>query len=101
MHTIHHGTMLIKTDFSALTKYLNPSKAKLESKGVKSVASRVTNLSEINEEVTTEKFIRSMVKSFTKDFPDAEVVHLEGIPHKALEQAREMMGWKVVLGWFF
>lgn len=39
-----HGTILYDTDLTALKNALNPSKLKLESKGIKSVKSRVTNL---------------------------------------------------------
>ncbi len=41
---MHHGTLLFDTDFSVMGKVLNPDKIKTESKGVKSVKSRVTNL---------------------------------------------------------
>jgi lipoate-protein ligase A len=39
--------MLIDVDFGALAGYLNPNKAKLASKGVASVVSRVMNLKTI------------------------------------------------------
>ena len=39
-----HGTILYDTDLSILTNVLNPSKLKLQSKGIESVKSRVTNL---------------------------------------------------------
>ena len=39
-----HGTILYDTDMTVLSKVLNPSKEKLQSKGVTSVRSRVTNL---------------------------------------------------------
>lgn len=42
--SLHHGTMLLSLELDALAKYLNPSKAKLQSKGVDSVISRVMNL---------------------------------------------------------
>ena len=42
----HHGTVLIASDMGRLSNYLTVSKTKLEAKGIKSVRSRVVNLSE-------------------------------------------------------
>ena len=48
----HHGTILVNADCERLSRYLTPPKAKLEAKGVKSVRSRVINLSEISPTLT-------------------------------------------------
>ena len=42
--SIVHGTMLYDTDMEHITHAITPSKSKLESKGVKSVASRITTV---------------------------------------------------------
>jgi lipoate---protein ligase len=41
---LHHGTILFDADLSMLGKILNPKPDKIESKGIKSVRSRVTNI---------------------------------------------------------
>lgn len=43
-HSIVHGTMLYDADFATMSQALTPSRAKLTSKGVKSVPSRITTL---------------------------------------------------------
>ena len=59
----HHGTILIKSDFGALEKYLTPSPLKLSAKGVRSVRSRVINLSSLSPELTPEKMAELIIKS--------------------------------------
>ena len=47
---LHHGTLLFDSELAELSKSLKVSKDKIESKGLKSVRSRVTNIKEhINE----------------------------------------------------
>lgn len=43
---LHHGTLLFDSNLEELVKTLNVSKDKIESKGIKSVKSRVTNIRE-------------------------------------------------------
>lgn len=47
-----HGTLMYDVDLEVLTKVLNPSATKLQSKGIASVRSRVANLSEYLPEIT-------------------------------------------------
>ncbi|MCD8223002.1 MAG: lipoate--protein ligase [Clostridiales bacterium] len=61
----HHGTLLIDVDIASMSRFLHPSKAKLESRGVASVRSRVTNLSSLCAEITTESMKTAMVDSFS------------------------------------
>ena len=62
----HHGTILVNADKEKLQKYLTPPKAKLQSKGVKSVKSRVVNLAEINPVLTVDAMKKHMVCAFEK-----------------------------------
>ncbi len=58
-----HGTLLISTDISRMVSLLTPNQGKLEQHSVKSVASRVVNLSEINREITVNSIKRAFITS--------------------------------------
>ena len=60
----HHGTLLVDVDMEKLGRYLNPSKAKLQAKGVDSVRSRVVNLRELNPEITVGSVRKAMTAAF-------------------------------------
>lgn len=60
----HHGTILICADKDKLSRYLTPSKAKLKAKGVKSVRSRIINLSEINPDISCDIMKKNLAKAF-------------------------------------
>ncbi len=62
----HHGTLLFDVDMSKLSRYLNPSKAKLQSKGVDSVRSRVVNLKEIKPDLTLEALKKALLEAFSR-----------------------------------
>ena len=61
----HHGTLMVDVDKEKLGRYLSPSKAKLQSKGVDSVRSRVVNLKELNPEITLTTLKEALVRSFS------------------------------------
>ena len=62
----HHGTLLINADMDKLSRYLSPSKAKLEAKGVQSVRSRVINLSQIVPGLTCDSMRLAMKEAFAR-----------------------------------
>ena len=62
----HHGTIMVSCDLEKMTKYLTPPKAKLTSKGVKSVKSRVINLSSLCYDLTVEKMKKNLENAFEK-----------------------------------
>lgn len=64
---LHHGTIMIKTDIEALRRYLTPNVSKLLKHGVKSVESRVVNLSELAD-ITVESLMPRIVEAFEKEY---------------------------------
>ena len=60
----HHGTLLVDVDGEKLSRYLTPSKAKLETKGVASVRSRVVNLIELCPKLTIDGLKQALVAAF-------------------------------------
>ena len=50
---LHHGTILFNADLTMLGKILNPKPDKIESKGIKSVRARVTNIMPYFQNVPT------------------------------------------------
>lgn len=60
----HHGTLLVDADMEKLSRYLSPGKAKLQSKGVDSVRSRVVNLKALNPAITVESLKAALAESF-------------------------------------
>jgi len=84
----HHGTLLINADLSRLGNYLNPNKKKLESKGIKSVLARVTNLVNINATITHEGLSEAIIEEFFKFYGcRCEIEHLD---HDKLKSVAEL-----------
>lgn len=68
---MHHGCILFNVDFSALGDALKVSKDKIESKGVKSVRSRVTNiLPHLKTPITVDEFQNKIMEHMKKNHPD-------------------------------
>ena len=86
--SFHHGTLLIDADLTKLGNYLNPSKKKLESKGIKSVRARVTNLKECNDKIGHESLSEAIIKEFKAHYQaDCEV---ELLDHKYLQTVEHL-----------
>ncbi len=61
---MHHGTLMLCADISNISASLNVNPLKIQSKGVASVKSRVTNISEhIDSELSPEDFIKTILKN--------------------------------------
>ncbi|WP_288275271.1 lipoate--protein ligase [uncultured Streptococcus sp.] len=68
---MHHGCLLFDVDMTVLENALQVSKDKIESKGVKSVRARVTNiLDELPEKMTVEAFSDQLLNKIKEQYPD-------------------------------
>ena len=86
----HHGTLLIDVDMDKLGRYLNPSKAKLQAKGVDSVRSRVVNLRELNSQITISSMKEAMTKAFAQVYDKPmTVITDQDFDHDAIEALRQ------------
>ena len=68
---LHHGTLLVASDIAMVGRYLTPDPDKLKAKGVKSVPSRVTNLSALGD-ITIENMRAAMIEAFREEYGEAE-----------------------------
>lgn len=68
---MHHGCLLFDVDMSVLGDALIVSKDKIESKGIKSVRARVTNiLNELPEKITVNEFSDKILEKMKETYPD-------------------------------
>ena len=74
---MHHGTLLYKVDGEIISKALNVSQNKLSKHGVKSVKSRVINISSIFPNIGISDIKKSLKESFIKEYDIEEVENIE------------------------
>ena len=86
---LHHGTILVNADFTRLARYLAPSERKLESKGVKSVASRVVNLCELAPALTIGRMKQALLEAFSEIYGPAQTRVEQELGPEALARVRE------------
>ena len=85
----HHGTLLVDTDGEKLARYLSPSKAKLQAKGVDSVRSRVVNLIQLVPDLTCETMARAMEQAFETVYGlPVEPLSVDGLDRERVAQLR-------------
>lgn len=94
----HHGTILVSVNKDKLTRYLTPPKAKLDAKGIKSVKSRVVNLSELSDTLTVDKMKEYILSSFINHYNiKAEEIHNIDI-HVIKSLEDEYSSWDYIYG---
>ena len=83
----HHGTVLVDSDFSKLSGYLQVSKEKLSSKGVESVRSRVINLKSLVPTLTIASVKNALQEGFLDIYGDGTIQDKEIITFTSLDTA--------------
>jgi lipoate-protein ligase A len=74
---MHHGCILYSADFERLAGALRPPKIKIESKGIKSVRKRVTNIADhMPSPMPVEDFFNGLADYFLRSAPDIEPYEL-------------------------
>ena len=94
-HCYHHGTLLMDVDMANLSRYLNVSHAKLQSKGVDSVRSRVINLKELAAEMTIETLQNALIEAFGEVYRGAPVQ----FPNDRVDQAQVELAVEKFASW--
>ncbi|CAM4191996.1 lipoate--protein ligase [Streptococcus penaeicida] len=91
---MHHGCLLFDVDMTVLGDALKVSKDKIESKGIKSVRARVTNiLNELPEKITVNEFSDKILEKMKETYPDmTEYVLSEDELAKIQKSADEQFG---------
>ncbi len=68
---LHHGTLLFDSDMQSLAKSLKPNQFKIQSKGIESVRSRVTNIRpHLNKDFTIEQFRDALIDFIKLNYTD-------------------------------
>ncbi|MBZ9622721.1 lipoate--protein ligase [Clostridium sp. FP2] len=84
---LHHGTLLFLTSMTELSKALKVNPLKFKEKSVKSVESRVTNISEhLNNNMNVMDFKKYIVDYVMKSFAEKELYEFSGKDLKEIDE---------------
>ncbi len=86
---LSHGTLLYNSEMSEVANALNVKMSKIQSKGHKSVRSRVANISEfLDNPMSTEEFRSAILHGLYEDRDDFETYHLTEDEWKAVHDLK-------------
>lgn len=93
-----HGTLLFDSEIENVVKALNVKTDKIESKGIKSVRSRVANIKEfLNDEISIEEFQSKLIQSIFSEKNSPDVYELSDVEwekvHKLSESKYKTHKW--------
>ncbi|MFA9381455.1 MAG: biotin/lipoate A/B protein ligase family protein, partial [Acetanaerobacterium sp.] len=95
-HSYHHGTLLVNVDMGKLSRYLNVSLPKLQSKGVDSVKARVVNLSELCSGITIDSLVPRLIQAFGEvyNLPPTPLSETELDKNRIAELTTKFSSWE-------
>jgi lipoate-protein ligase A len=84
---LHHGTLLFSSHMPDLARALNADPLKFRDKAVKSVRSRVTNISEhLKEPMDVMQFASLIEEHIVEKYPDAKMIDLSQEDHDKIHE---------------
>ena len=86
---IQHGTLMVDVNKEKLSRYLTPSKEKMQAKGVKSVKSRVCNLRDLNPEMTVEAMKVALQEAFEEEYGVYQKIEQSGFDEAEIQKTYE------------
>ncbi len=87
---VSHGTLLLDTDLEEVVNALNVKMGKIESKGHKSVRSRVANISEyLDKSLTIKEFRKLLLEGLYEESEPFEKYHLTSGEWQGVHQLKE------------
>lgn len=94
-----HGTLLVSSELTVFDRYLVVPKTKLVAKGVKSVRSRVMNLSEANDTLTVSTLSQTLIEAFKRRYECALPFEITDSVKAETESIRKRIsGWEWKMG---
>jgi lipoate-protein ligase A len=98
---LHHGTLLFTSEMKDLSQALKVNPLKFKDKAVKSVRSRVTNISShLKKVLSLEDFTEKIIKHVTKDIPESKIYTLTDDDRKNIQKLADekYSSWDWVYG---
>ncbi len=95
----HHGTLLVNANMDDLSRYLNVSEEKLQSKGVASVRSRVVNLCELQPSLTVEQLKEKLVEAYADVYGEYSLIEPKQLDQQRLDELKlQFASWEWLYG---
>ncbi|WP_321319703.1 lipoate--protein ligase [Labilibaculum sp.] len=94
---MQHGTMLFSSDLNRLNQLLKVNPLKFKDRGIRSIRSKVTNISEyLSNSMSIDNFAQLILTDLTTKFPDAKEFELSAIDIEKIEalMAEKYNNWE-------